>query len=879
VRPPRLATLVVSALVAEPHREYLLGDLDEQFSLWQTRGRAIAWRRYWQSALKSAWQMRAVGRGTVFTRHEQKRGIEPMKNLFNDLKIGLRTAAHSPGYSVITIVTLALAIGANALLFSIANPLLVRALPLKDPDTLGWIQMDNPKRGIERGRVSQAEFAEWRDASKAFSTLAAYDQPEGTLSGHGQDAERVTLMRATTSLTDVWGLKTFAGRPLQAGDDDPGRPGVGVLAHHFWRERFAGDPNVIGRTVLMNGKPMTIVGIMSPDIELGSMALLDIWTPLIVDRTLPRDQRTLRGIGRLAPGATLETANAEIATMFSAQTAAHPAANTDFKPTVVSTRAAIAGSNTWVILALLGVVVVFVLLIACANLANLVLARVTARRQELAVRLALGASRLQLIRPLMLESLVLSISGGALGLALAHAGLRAINAVAFEAFFRQVAIDTNVVIFTAVMAAVTPLVFSLWPAMSAGRAATVDTLKDSRGSGGKVATRKRNILVGAQVALAMSLLVTSSLIVQSMFNVRRLELGLDTKSLLTFRFELPGDRYVGGAAQTQFAEKLIADLKAEPGVTHAAVLSHVPIFDGDSIRQLSGTKNDGAREEDRPWASWFAVSADYFGGSGVRLLAGRGIEATDREGTQPVAVISKLAADKYFGGVNDALGRTVTISGRGAPERRAEIVGIATDTRDSQLISTSPQIYVPFAQWPEDSISVLVTSADPSARVAAVRAIMRRTDPAIAVANVKPLHVIVDEEMSSSKILNAMFAGFALLALVLAAAGLYGVISYSVGQRRREIGVRMALGAAPSTIQGMVLGEGLRVTVIGLVVGLVMAVGLGRASASLLEGIGPNDLRTFTLVTVAVIVVAIGALWVPAVRAMRLDPARTLRDS
>lgn len=799
-----------------------------------------------------------------------------MSSVWRDVMLGFRTAARSPGYSAITITTLALAIGANTLLFSIANPLVVRALPLKDPGTLGWVSMVNPARGVtERGRASMADFLDWRATTTSFSEMGAYDARESTLSGHG-DAERIWGGRCTASLINVWGLQAHLGRLFQTGEDTPGREPVIVLSHRYWRERFNGDQSVIGRHVFLEGRSATIVGVMSPSIELGNLALVDLWTPLPLDPAVPRDERSIRVIGRLKPGVSLESASAEFRRLSAVLANDHAATNEGWSSDVVSSRDALAASSTWVILGLLGVVVVFVLIIACVNLANLVLARTVARRHDFAVQAALGASRLQLIRPLLFESLLLSLAGGAAGLGLAAAGLRGINAAAYEQFLRTVGIDTNVLLFTAVTAVMTPLLFSLWPAWSAGRAPAVDAIRENRGTAGRHSGRRRAVLIASQVALALSLLVVSGLIVQSLLYLGRVDVGLDIDKLFTYRFELP-ERYGDTAVQARFAEELERDLAALPHAAAATVISHLPLFDVDVRRTLGGTPKEGATEDDRPWASWFGVSPGFFTTTGMPILAGRGFDASDREGSEPVAILGRYAAERHFESLAAAVGRSITISGGAIGERRVRIVGVAEGTPNPvNWTRTEPQVYVPFAQWPSRAMTVLVRS-DRGVDMGGVRPLMRQKDPDVAVANLKSLAQVMKEDLSSVAIINGLFGGFAMLALALAAAGLYGVISYSVNQRRREFGVRLALGAAPATIRRMILGEGLRVVGLGAVIGLVLAAGLAYAARSLLFGISAADVTTFATVTGIVLLVGILAMWGPAVRAMRVDPVRTLK--
>ena len=799
-----------------------------------------------------------------------------MSSIWRDLRHGGRTLVRAPGYTAVTTLTLALAIGANTLLFSIANPLVIRGLPIADVDRVGWILLSSAERDIERGRSSIPEFLEWRGAMTSFTETAALEYSGGTMTGHG-DARRLQTGRATATLPAVWGLRPVLGRLFQPGEDAPGRPMVGVLSHRFWREAFDADPAAIGRTFALDGVPFTIVGVMQPSIELGNLALIDLWVPLPLDSSAPRDRRTLIVSGKLADGATIDSADAELQTIFANQTRAFPKETTGWRANVRPARDAISSSDTWIVLGLLAVVVAFVLLIACANLANLVMARLVAGRRESAVRLALGASRWQLVRPLLAESALLGLAGGALGLGLAYGGLRIINAIASEPFMRQIGIDSNVLIFTTLLSLVTPLLFSVLPALSAGRRVDASTLHGARTSDVRSASRKRKALIGAQVALALSLLVLSALVTQSMMFLRRIDPGFEPRPLLTYRLDLPEARYATEASRRIFAADLKARLDALPQVEGAALMSHMPVVEGDSARALSGTLRDGGTEQDRPWASWFVVTPDFFRVTGIGVLAGRPIDGSDRESTAAVAVINRMAADRFFDGVTNAVGRSVVIHDSASGERRVTIAGVVEDTRDAQLTRSSPQIYVPFAQWPRPSVRVVVRAVDPLARAQDVQAVMRAIDPEVAVADLKPMYQIFEEEMSSSKILNGLFVSYALLALTLAAGGLFGVISYSVSQRRREIGVRLALGASPRAIARMILREGLVVTGVGAAVGMILAVVLAQLSSSLLFGVSARDPMTFGGVAVLIVLVALAASAAPAGRAMRIDPARTLR--
>jgi putative ABC transport system permease protein len=883
MRPPRLAQFLVSVLVAEPEREFLLGDLSEQFAAVRAAGRLAAWRWYWSQALRSTWQARHIAAWRrAATRQRRateggRRGID-MVTLFREFKLAVRTTLKSPGYSTIAVLTLALAIGANTLLFSIASFLLIRPLPIKDAGRLGWIWQVNGPSGVDRGPTSIADLLDLRARAKSFTMLGGMEPNAGTLTGHG-DAQHVTLARVTANFCNIWGLHAVAGRLFLPGEDRPGHEASGVLAYHFWQKDFGADPGVVGKTFFLDGRPITIAGVMEPEIELGTLQTYDLWVPLPLDAALPRDQRTVRLMGHLAPGVTLQAADAEIHTLTLQLSTDHPATNLNWDAHVVGTRQALVGANTFALMALLTVIVIFVLLIACANLANLALARVVARRHDFAVRLALGASRLEVVRPLLLESLLLGVAGGLGGLAIAQAGLQMIHATATDAdpFLRQVVIDGYVLAFTIGLAVLTPFMFSLWPAIGAGRVATAETLRAARSSGGPRARWQRDLLVGSQMALALSLLVVAGLVVQTIQKVHEIHIGLDINRILSFRVTLPPDQYRDASAWGQFAREAVRDLGAVPGVEAAAVASGLPVFDPESVRSLSGTLHDGTTDTDRPWASSFEGSPDLFRAAGIGLLAGRTFDASDTAGSQPVAVVSRMTAERYFDSIGGALGRTVRMHGRGTIDTSVRIIGVVADTKNSEAIKTSPQIWVPFDQQPLQSMTFVIRAELPVARAREVQAVMRRLNPAVAISEPVTMAKQVHDVLADDTILTGLFSGFALLALALAAAGLYGVISYSVGQRQREIGIRLALGAAPARIRRMVIAEGLKVTGLGMVVGLGLAALLAQGTSSFLYGITPHDPTTFGAVVVILFVVALVAVWGPALRAMRLDPVTTLR--
>jgi predicted permease len=860
-------------------REFLVGDLEEGFDRQvSTRGVRAARRWYWRQAVGALWHSRGrtghvVAIGSPGTRTGKR---EHMRNLLRDVRFGVRALWHSPVYSLVAIATLALAIGANTLLFSIANPLVIRPLPIKDAGTLGWILLNNAANDSVRSAASVPEFLEWRAQSKTLTNLAARELHGATVTGHS-DPQHVQVTGVTANLCDLWGLHPSLGRLFETGEDAPGHPMVVVLSHHYWQNTYQGSRDVLGQTIFVDNTPATIVGVMEPEIETYGYSTIDLWAPTVLDPAASRSARTLRVVGRLAPGATLESATAEIRSFVASEQKLHPDVEASWTPGVVSTHTAISGPDTWVLLSLLAVVVGFVLLIACANLANLVLARIVRRRHDFAVRQGLGASRFDLMRPLLVESLILSLVGGVLALGVAKGGLRLIRANAFDQLLQRLDIDGNVLIFTAALSVITPLLFSLWPAMGLGRSGVADVLRSSRVAAGRDTRRRRDILVGVQVALALSLLVVSGLVLRTVINFQRVNPGFDLQHVLTFQIEPPASRYADDAARARFTADMVRSLEALPRVMAAAAISHLPVFDNDVLVRFTGTLHDGQRESDRPWASSYAATPDCFRALDMPLVAGRFFATSDTASSQPVAIVSRMAAEKYFDSVSNALGRSIQLTGKSDAARPAVIVGVVGDTNSSQVTTTVPQIYFPLDQRTPATMTVLLRATGPADRAADARVAIRQLDPNLAISLPKTMATLVHESTADNWIVSGLFGGFAVLALVLAAGGLYGVIAYSVGARQREIGVRLALGASPRTVGRMIFVESLKVTGIGVLCGLVLAWLLAHAAASVLFGVSPNDPATFGLVTLTVFVVALSAVWGPAARAMRVDPANTLR--
>ena len=797
--------------------------------------------------------------------------------MLQDLKYAARMVVRQPGYSAVVMITLALAIGANTVIFSFANILLLRPLPLHDPDRITFVWWTHAQRGVERGTLSAQDLLDLRQSMTAVQSLAGTAPASYTLTGRG-DATRLSASRVTANLLTTWGIGVAHGRGFVDGEDAPGAAPVVLLSHHYWVRAFESDPSIVGQSLILNGRAHAVVGVLEPDIEFGNLATIDLWTPATLDPAAPRDERFLRVSGRLRPGATVEQADAEVRAIASRLASDHPKTNVGWDARAVSVKVGMTGTQTWTVMALLGVVVGLVLLIACANLANLVLVRASARRKEIAIRAALGAARHGIVRQLVVENLLLGIGGGVSGLLVALAGLRAIRTVSSEPFFQMVTIDANVMTFSAALALLTPVLFTLVPALQSSRADVNEALKDaSRGSSGVRGRRSRAALVVSQLTLAVMLLVVASLLVQTMVAMMRSPLGFDPSNVLTLQVEAPEWKYPRDADVHRFWETLLPRLTAVAGAKEVGATTRVPVLDGGASTSIAIDGRAAERDADRPWAIPATITPDYFAAAGIPLRAGRAFAASDGADEPRVAVINEAMARRYWRSSNDALGARIAIAGDGAAPVWRQVVGIAGDVLKADLTGSDPEVYVPLAQQPRRAVTFLVKSDAPSAVAGAIRIATREADPDVAVYQMRTFDEAFEQERTTTAVLVGLFVAFAVLALALAATGLYGVMSYTVSQRVQEIAIRLALGAVPSDISRLVGSQSAVLVVAGSLLGVAGGAGMAQLTRSLLYGISPFDPVTFALVTGLLLLVAIVACAVPVRRAMRVDTVEVLR--
>ena len=805
-----------------------------------------------------------------------------MGNLLQDVRFGVRTLLKRPGFALIVGLILALAIGANTIIFSFVNVLVLRPLPIRDEKRVAFIQGIHPQSEEERARISEPDYLDFRDRAASFQALAAYRPTTHTLTNLG-DPQRIFAAKATASFFPLWGLETVHGRVFQAAEDVPGAAGVAVLSHGFWTRQFDADPSVIGRVITLDGRSFSVVGILTPAIEIGGLGQIEMWTPMATERlAADRNDRALRVTGRLAPGVTVEQASAEVAAIAKQLEREHPETNANWGAMALGARDSLVGSEAWLILSLLVVVVGGVLVVGCANVANLMLARATGRSRELAIRAALGASRLRMVRQLITEGALLAILGGAGGLGLAWAGMRVIRAVAFEPVFELIVLDPTVLLFGLGLALITPLIFSLIPALRASRTNLNDTLKETvgRASGGARGGRSRNLLVVSQLALSCALLIVAGLILRTIREITKIPWGFESAGVLTFTVDLPQAKYAGDQQVRAFYDQLLPRLRGLAGVRGAAVVSPLPLFARERTVQLAIDGHQAETPRDQPWAVVVQASEGYLDTLRLPLLRGRDISVQDGPETSQVALISRELARRYWPGA-DPIGKRLALQNRAGELTGAwlEVIGMTSDLRSPDLTDPpKPTVFLPLAQSPRRDASIVVKGLDdPTALVAGVRAEVRRIDPDLAIFEVKTLERYFDEDNNSSRILSGMFTGFAVIALLMAAAGLYAVISYSVSQRTQEIGIRMALGAGAAQIRTLIMGQGFKLIAVSIALGLLAGFALARLMTSLLYGIAPTDPTTYATVALILMTVALAGSYLPARRATRVDPVRTLR--
>jgi putative ABC transport system permease protein len=805
-----------------------------------------------------------------------------MDTIRQDIRYAFRRLIKSPGFTLVALLTLALGIGANTAIFTVVNAVLLQPLPYRDPgQIIGIFHLSEGRRAT----MSGPNFIDVQKGATTLQGAAAYSRSRMILTGRGEPV-RLDAANVSGPLFDVLGVPAMLGRTFRSDENQPGKTHVAMLSHELWQQRFGGDEGVVGQHMTLDGVSYEIVGVMPANFSFP--AGRSVWTPLEYTDDFKVKQRGawyLAAIGRVRSGVTPEQARVEIETIGKQLARQYPDINDGVDITGVPLQEAMVGdlrTAFWVLLGAVG----FVLLIACVNVANLLLARAAARESEIAVRTALGANRARLVRQLLTESLMLGLGGGALGLLLAVWGVEALVALEPQGIPRldEVRVDPIVIGFTVGLSALTGLLFGLVPAFQSTRGELSSTLKEAgRGAlTSRGGSRMRTTLVIAEVALAVTLLAGAGLLIRSFSRLASVDPGFEMNPALTFELSLPDARYEQLESQVAFFDQLLPRLEALPGVRTAAGVMSLPLSGSSFVLTFEVAGRPPIPPAQRPAMQVRVATPGYFQTIGIPLERGRLFTKDDRANTPQVALITEAAAKRYFPN-EDPIGKKITLGwGRGGGPQRAggEVVGVIGDIKDAGLDEPDPpQIYLPYAQWPVPGMSVVLATAVPPGTLAdAARHAVYSLDANLPVGNVRTLEQLVARSISQPRFYMTLLTVFAAVALTLAAIGIFGVLSYAVAQRTREIGIRMALGAHETTVLGLVVREAMMMAVAGVVIGVVAALGLTRWLVStLLFETSPHDPGTFAVVAIVLTAVCLFAAYIPARRATRVDPIVALR--
>jgi putative ABC transport system permease protein len=814
-----------------------------------------------------------------------------MNTFRHDLRYAVRMMRKSPGFTLIALVTLALGIGANTALFSVIDAVLLRPLPFAEPGGLVAVHAVDLRDASHGGEISYPAFLDWRSQSGSFAAMSVWNTSNFTYTG-GDQPESVPGAVVSANLFSLLGVSPVAGRPFIAPEDQPGGEALPViLSYEFWQSHFGGDQSVLGRALTLDHQKYSVVGVMPARFQFPVQSdRVELWTTIARDRQTKSDIANQRGvsylqvIARLKPGIEIPQAQSDLALVQDRLNQQYP----EHRPRAVvmqSESEAITGAMRPALLILLGAVG-FVLLIACANVANLLLARAAARQKELTVRCALGASRWMIARQLLTESILLAVSGGALGLLVGHWSTRALVSMAPQGLARtgEISLDFRVLGFTALISLATGVLFGLAPAAQAFRSNLTGSLGESgRGtSSGPTGGRVRGALVVSQLAIALVLLIGAGLLLRSFIRLEQVDPGFQADHVLTFLLEVPRQQHPG-AQRPIFVRQLLQSARALPGVKSASAVFGLPLSEEQSLFTTLEIEGRPVPDSERPRVAFRIIESQYFNAMGIPLLKGRAFAPRDEEGGPPLAIVNETFARRMFKG-EDPVGRRIKADisfGVSNQAAMREIVGMVGDVKASSIGGNSvSEVYAP--QTPTDFIGemtvVVRSQTDPTSLAPALRSLVGSMDKELPLRDLKTMDDYVNASISAPRFDALLLGIFAALAFVLTAVGLYGVISYSVAQRMREMGIRIALGAQRRSILGMVLRQGAFLAVIGTGAGLAASFFAVRLMRSLLYEIRATDPATFIIVPVSLMAVAMLASYVPARRATQVDPMVVLRD-
>ena len=837
-----------------------------------------------RAALKSFGNFDSV-RDTAY----EVRGGGMMETLLQDIRYGARVLAKHKGFTAIAVLTLALGIGANTAIFSVVNELLLRPLPYRDAERLVMLWEVSPE-GRHQNTTSRANFWAWREQNKSFEGMAAFSDQRLNLTGEG-DPEEVSVQLATPELFSVLGVEPILGRTLIVEDSYAGSAGV-VLSHGMWQRRFGGETSVVGKPITLNGIPFTVVGVMPAGFQWhirqrsGTGRPAEMW--MVLSMPPPAgDNGTSRGrflsvVARMKPGVSVEQADAELKAIEASLGQDSPRFNKGFSAEALPLRDQFVGNvrpALWILLGAVG----FVLLIACANVANLLLSRAAAREKEIALRTALGARRSRIVRQLLTESLLLSLLGSLFGLMVAWWGIRALVAISPRDLvnLQGVGINLTVLAWTLAISLLTGIIFGLVPALEATRVDLNGTLKEGgKGAGGQSARTRslRSVLVVSEVALALVLLASAGLMLKSFARMRNIDTGFNTENVLTMVLRLPAAKYKEDPQVVNFFRQALERTRALPGVRSAGMVNFLPLYGGlgsSTSFTIEGRPAQPPGQE--PGTNVRVADASYFATMGIPLLRGRNFTDFEDAEARHVIIVSESLARRYFPG-EDPLGKRITVPMSEKPVP-TEIVGIVGDVRyDSLTDEAEPTVYFPHPELTYEFMTLVIrTTGDPAEMAPAVRRELSAIDPDQPVSDVRTMNQVMADTVGRARFSTLLLGLFAGLATLLAAVGIFGVMNYSVALRTHEIGIRMALGAQPARVLMLVLRQGLILTLVGIGVGLAGALALTRVMSGLLYGVGATDPITFASIALILAVVSLIACYIPARRATRIDPLIALR--
>ena len=820
-----------------------------------------------------------------------------MQTLFKDLQYAMRTLLKRPGFTAAAVITLALGIGASTAIFTVVDAALIRGLPYREPERLFHVWERTPQKEFDQREFSYPDYQDYQQ-NQVFEGLAAYTGGGAIMSGGGGEPERVFAPSASANFFQVLGVEPILGRTFQPGEDKQGGPRVVVLTYGMWQRRFGGDPNIVGQALTINGDSYTVIGVLPAKFQF-ALRNADLWRPYQpTDAQLTR--RGLHGtnlIGRLKPGVSEDQALSELSVIAKRIEQEHAVSHAGTAIKLVQLHEQFVGQVRPVLLVLLAAVG-FVLLIACANVASLLLTRSLSRQKEVAIRAALGANRWRVVRQLLTESFLLSLVGGALGLLIAYWGVDALVATLPDTqlnalpFLKSLRIDSTILAFSVGLSLLTGIIFGLAPAIQASRPDLNEVLKEGgRNAAGGAKHRLRSVLVTTEIAMAVVLLVGAGLMMKSLLRLLQSNVGFNPQNVLTMTIVAPPAKYNDGPKQNAFFDQLQQRVQSLPGVNGAGTVNVLPLQGGNTTRfYVEGDPVPAPGQETE--ANLRVINESYFEALGVPIIAGRMFNEHDQPIAQPsppagtpppparggVVVIGKTLADKLFSG-RDPIGRKLAYTSAGVPPD--QIIGVVGDVKIGGLDEAlRPVVYFPFRRFPGSGTNLVVrTGGDPAALAATIRHETRSLEPDVAIFAVRPMQEIIQDSPAAfmrrfPALLIGIFAGVALL---LASIGIYGVVSYSVSQQTHYIGVRMALGAQTSDILKMVLKQGMVLALAGMGIGVLAALGLTRLLKSLLFGVQATDATTFAIVLGTLFGVALLACYIPARRATKVDPLVALR--